>query len=256
MTDQESENPIWVDVDSGFTGEPEQKCELFAALAKAQGEFGEVIKTAKGRKGHQEYFYANLATLIAASRPALTRHGLAVIQPFSGGLSQGVGRIETRLLHGSGASMWSVLSFTPQGDIKDLGSQVTYLRRYAYNALLGLDGDQDADEMAGPTDSGANQNLPPTQQPTAKKPSTSQPKTDKQLLSSLLKSVVKDFKKEDKREVVDRIAKHVCGVSYADVSDEHTLKLTAALQEAVDQDAVSTLLVKAGVLEEAEVNNE
>jgi hypothetical protein len=58
-----------------------------------------------------------------------------------------VGRIRTILSHKDGGRILSTIEFHPDGDIKGLGGQTTYLARYAMQRFLGLDGEVDADEL-------------------------------------------------------------------------------------------------------------
>lgn len=115
--------------------EQEQKSfqcnELYAALAKAQGE----META-GLTNANPFFkskYADLAELVRASRPALTRHGLAVTQYIDNAV------LYTMLCHSSGQHIQSSMSINPtKTDVQSLGSYITYLRRYMYAALVGV----------------------------------------------------------------------------------------------------------------------
>jgi hypothetical protein len=109
--------------------------DLFTALAKAQAE----MLTA-GLDADNPYFkskYADFTSIVRASRPALTKHGLAVLQqllPDDGSLV-----LHTMLTHTSGqwiASRMKVLP--PKNDIQTLGSHITYLKRYSYSSLVGV----------------------------------------------------------------------------------------------------------------------
>ena len=111
--------------------------ELASALAKAQGEF----KIA-GLTKENPFFksrYADLADIVSASRPALSKNGLSVVQPpvFFG--KDGVTILETILMHSSGQWIQSIMRIIPpKADIQSLGSYLTYLRRYAYASLIGV----------------------------------------------------------------------------------------------------------------------
>lgn len=134
-------------------GTPESLSKLYTALAAAQGGFEGVKKKRveirkDGRKLY-DFEYAPLAELQRVTRAHLAEHKIAFLQPFS--MAQGDGTIRTVVAHG-GARLVTVVHFRPQGDIKQLGGQVTYLRRYAMNALLGLDGDADVDDVADTPD--------------------------------------------------------------------------------------------------------
>jgi len=130
-------------------GTAESLGKLYTALAKAQGEFGQVHKgktvtiVKDGRKLYT-FDYAPLDELHKATRKALAANGLAFLQPFS--MDSGGGTIRTILAHGE-ARIVSTLHFRSATDIKQQGGQTTYLRRYAMNCLLGLDGDDDVDNV-------------------------------------------------------------------------------------------------------------
>lgn len=121
--------------------------ELFTALAKAQQEMHSAAKNSKGFN----YKYADLPTVIECSRPVLTKHGLSVTQLFSHE-EDGALYLYTMLGHCSGQWIKSCIKVTvPQNskqarnEMQDLGSCITYLRRYAYAALVGVVADVDDD---------------------------------------------------------------------------------------------------------------
>jgi len=112
------------------------------ALVKAVGELSNVAKTAAN-----PYFkskYAPLDAIIDATRPVLKKHGLAVIQqPL---FMEGTAGVETTILHEGGYSTTSKLLLplkdqSPQG----VGSAITYARRYALAAVLGIASEDDDD---------------------------------------------------------------------------------------------------------------
>lgn len=130
--------------------------ELAAALARAQGEFPPIrknrtadVQTRSG--GTYRFGFADLATVIAAVRPALARHELALTQNPNVRIVDGatfVG-VETVLAHSSGASISTVLELsvgdsTPQA----IGSGLTFARRYSILALLGIAAEDDDDAEA------------------------------------------------------------------------------------------------------------
>lgn len=132
-------------------GSEEELGVLYTALAKARGEFKPVPKNKEGQVGHQKFQYAPLATIEACTTPALTKYGLAVLQPFS--VSDGMACIRTILSCGS-ARLVSRFCFEPHSDLKELGKQSTYYARYAYQRLLCIDSGEDADNddnMKAPT---------------------------------------------------------------------------------------------------------
>lgn len=131
--------------------EPEIMAPLFEALAKAQAEFGTVSATSRVTFKNVDFKFAPLSDILAAVRPALNKYGLTLTQqtkhiPF--GNANGV-KVVTTLLHESGVSydIESVPVFYNVNDIKNLGAQVTYLRRYEVKTLLGIEADSEELDM-------------------------------------------------------------------------------------------------------------
>lgn len=131
--------------------EPEVMSPLFEALAKAQAEFGTVTATSRVTFKNVDFKFAPLSEILGAVRPALNKHGLTLTQqtkhiPF--GNANGI-KVVTTLLHESGASyaIESVPVFYNVNDIKNLGAQVTYLRRYEVKTLLGIEADSEELDM-------------------------------------------------------------------------------------------------------------
>jgi len=110
--------------------------ELFAALAKAQAEM-----ESAGLTSANPFFkskYADLAEIVKASRPSLTKYGLAVVQYIEQSL-EGSSVLITLLGHASGQYITSRMPIQPaKTDVQSLGSYITYLRRYSYAALVGV----------------------------------------------------------------------------------------------------------------------
>lgn len=116
--------------------------KLYEALAKAQGEFPDIPRLSEGQAGSRKFGYAGYATIMKCVRPALTKHGIAILQPLHSRESP----VTTTILAGHGASIISSLSFPQQKDPQDFGKHHTYYRRYQLQSMLGLEGDKDADE--------------------------------------------------------------------------------------------------------------
>jgi ERF superfamily len=129
--------------------------KLYEELAKAQAEFTPVPKGKVGQVGMQKFKYASYAILIRCVRPALSAHGITILQP----LHWRDGRaITTTILAGHGASIQSSFAFKAEftrkqkdgtlvDDPQEFGSHHTYYRRYQLQAMLGIEGDSDADDL-------------------------------------------------------------------------------------------------------------
>lgn len=134
--------------------------EIAKALATTQG----AIKPAEkdSINPHFKNRYADLASVWAACREALSSNGLSVLQlPVD--TQPGYCTLETVLLHTSGEYISSVASIRlGQDTAQGYGSALTYLRRYALAALIGVVADDD-------DDGNATQHRPPQQQSSAPK---------------------------------------------------------------------------------------
>ncbi len=131
--------------------EPELMAPLFEALAKAQAEFESVTATSRVTFKNVDFKFAPLSEILGAVRPALNKYGLTLTQQTKHilfGNANGI-KVVTTLLHESGVSydIESVPVFYNVNDIKNLGAQVTYLRRYEVKTLLGIEADSEELDM-------------------------------------------------------------------------------------------------------------
>jgi hypothetical protein len=120
---------------------------LAAALAKAQMDFPPIkrdktvtVQTKTG--GSYSFAYAPLDTILAAVRKPLADNGLCIVQILD---DDGQPILVTRLLHDSGASLTGRMAIPATPGIQELGSAITYLRRYAIQAVLGIAAEEDDD---------------------------------------------------------------------------------------------------------------
>lgn len=120
--------------------------KLADALAKAQSQFEPVVKDTKNP--FFKSMYADLATLIAATKKGLCANGLSVIQS-PGRVVDNKVQITSLLLHSSGQWMRSETEMPmSKADAQGMGSAITYGRRYAYQSLLNVAGETDDDGSA------------------------------------------------------------------------------------------------------------
>lgn len=124
--------------------------KLAAALAKAQGE----IRGAK-KDAENPFFksnYADLASVWEACRDALSKNELAVVQTTE--LHEGSILLRTTLLHSSGESISGVLPVLvgEKATSQQLGSAITYNRRYALAAMVGVAPEDDDGNAAQATE--------------------------------------------------------------------------------------------------------
>ena len=115
--------------------------KLAEALASAQAEMGPAKKNATNP--HFRSTYADLASLHDASRAALGKHGLAVVQ-LPGRRDDGTTTVTTMLMHASGEFIGDESGVRLSAETAQAaGSVISYLRRYAYAAVLGLSAEDD-----------------------------------------------------------------------------------------------------------------
>lgn len=116
--------------------------ELATALAKAQSELKNPKRTQENP--FLKSSYTDLATAIEAARPVLSKNGLSVIQLLEAGESVGQVYVRTMLLHSSGQYISGKYELKPtKDDPQGYGSAITYARRYAYMAIVGLASEDD-----------------------------------------------------------------------------------------------------------------
>ena len=125
----------------------EKTDQVLPALAASYEEMGAATKDSQAHK----YKYADAASVDAASRPVLARHGLMYTQ----GVIEGLGGLamETTIIHGASAQWISQLMpyVIPRGKIEDPqahGSATTYSRRYGLQSALGMVSEDDDGEAA------------------------------------------------------------------------------------------------------------
>jgi hypothetical protein len=135
--------------------------ELATALAKAQGAMPAVPKNGRGQVGTQRTSYVTFDDLVATVKAPLATNGLSFTQMLDEGPT-----LTTMLLHSSGqwiaASMPIEAMEANRGTnaMQALGSTLTYLKRYALAAMLGVASDEDDDAAT------AHQPKPAAQAPT------------------------------------------------------------------------------------------
>lgn len=123
----------------------EQINELAAAMVEAQKKFNGVKATESGYENR--YTYATLQDCLDVAKEPLTENGLCVIQTMRVS-PEGNNILVTDLIHKSGQWKRSEILIKPaKADAQSAGSAISYARRYAFNAIVGLaQVDDDAQE--------------------------------------------------------------------------------------------------------------
>lgn len=138
--------------------------QIAAALIAAQGDMESAKRTADNPFFKSKY--ADLAICIETARPVLKSHGLGVIQ--SADCDGDLAVVETMLIHTSGEWFKSRTVLRPsKADPQGMGSAVTYARRYAYMAIIGMASEDDDGNAA----SQPGQNHSQVSRPTARQDS-------------------------------------------------------------------------------------
>lgn len=117
------------------------------AFLAAQKEFPTIAKTKTADTGSYTYKFADLGDVLATALPILHKHGLALSQPLVS--SDGRVGVGTRIYHEKGHVEEFGELLLPSGNTPQTGgSALTYSRRYAACAALGIVADEDDDGAA------------------------------------------------------------------------------------------------------------
>jgi hypothetical protein len=116
--------------------------ELATALCKFQGAVEKIRKTEENPFFKSKY--ADLSSILDAIREPMAENGLSFVQ-----CPTGEDELMTMLMHTSGEWIKSSYTMKPvKNDPQGRGSAITYQRRYALSAILGLNIDEDDDGNA------------------------------------------------------------------------------------------------------------
>lgn len=127
----------------------EQINELATALSKAQGTM-----RASGKSGTNPFFkhaYATFDDILAAIKKPLADNGLAFTQLLDRDGETQI--LTTMLIHTSGqyiaaSAELNVVPSKGTNALQDFGKAITYMKRYALAAMLGVSSDEDTDAQA------------------------------------------------------------------------------------------------------------
>ncbi len=120
--------------------------ELASAMASFQAEMSPV-----GKSANNPFFkskYADLASVMKEAMPLTSKNGLAIVQ-FPGVAPDSTEVLYTQITHKSGQWMRSCMKLhLTKNDAQGQGSALTYAKRYAAMAALGIVADEDDDGNA------------------------------------------------------------------------------------------------------------
>lgn len=108
--------------------------DFYKRLIKAKTEMGAVKKTANNPFFKSKY--ADLATILEVVEPPLLENGLIILQPIKDG------KVSTIITDGT-TSIESSIELGAFNKPQDMGSAITYYRRYTLQSLLGISAEDD-----------------------------------------------------------------------------------------------------------------
>lgn len=138
----------------------ETTAELSTALAKAQA--GMKAATFNRTNPHYKNRYADLASVLDAIRKPLADNGLSVTQTTE--IRDGGFVLLTTLRHATGQWVSSEYPLPTAAKPQELGSALTYARRYSLSAIACIAADED-DDAEGARESGQTASTPKAKSP-------------------------------------------------------------------------------------------
>lgn len=194
------------------------KGPLFKALAEARKHFGSLGASATAdvqmkSGGKYQFSYAPLDVVLDALAPGLTAAGIALMQPFDGDAMYTIIAFE-----GSSMTIETPLPnwTTPQ----ELGSLLTYLRRYQIKGVFGVADSEDDDGNAASGNKAQVQRKEPTAP--AKKTSGVTKETTEEVYAAAKA-------REMARQDFLAFAVETCGKPWVEFAEVDAKKLLAAL---------------------------
>lgn len=120
--------------------------EFYKALAELQASIGKVVKSTDNP--YYKSHYADLNALFEQIKPIINEKGFVLVQTVNGAI------LETYLIHlETGESLHSTMDLlTAKPDMQQLGSAITYARRYSILPMLNVETvDDDGNLASGKT---------------------------------------------------------------------------------------------------------
>ena len=131
----------------------EKTSELIAALIAAKGNIGDVIAY-DAKNPHFKNRFASLEKTLTSINSKLHEQGLVLMQFPAGD------QLISRLEHTSGQWMMSAYNISAiKKDPQQMGSAITYARRYCAQAIVGICGGEDDDAESATHGSSPNNNV-------------------------------------------------------------------------------------------------
>lgn len=122
---------------------------LYTRFMKVLNEVPNFVTDETAQAGNRTYKYLNLATILKTIKPVFEKHGLAFSQRVTfdntGETRQAIGTVETIIFDNEEQMVACSYPFFVTGDPQQVGSAITYARRYSLYAVLGIFPDKDDD---------------------------------------------------------------------------------------------------------------
>ena len=189
---------------------------IAAALAKAQGELTNpeksltaTIRSPFPREADRTFRYASLASGLDIVRKSLGQHEIATVQTTAIDQAAGQIRLTTLLAHASGewiSSDWPVCAVSETAAPHRMGAALTYARRYALFALVGIAGEDDLDAPDLAAEPPPAVEAPTAPDPIIRRPrngTVHQPRQRKPILAAEPSATLRDVLVAELRELKD-----------------------------------------------------
>lgn len=122
---------------------------LMSKFMKVLAEVPNFVTDETAQAGNRTYKYLNLATILKTIKPVFERNGLAfsqrVVYTPDTESRQVLGTVETVIFDDTEQMVACSYPFFVTGDPQQVGSAITYARRYSLYAVLGIFPDKDDD---------------------------------------------------------------------------------------------------------------
>lgn len=118
-------------------------CALHAAMPRIRKDETAIVKT---NEGSYRYSYADLARIADEVRPRLAEHGFVFLTRPTLNPASGRFVLAYALIHAHSGERETGEYPLQEGKPQQMGSQITYARRYALVSVLGLTPDDDDDD--------------------------------------------------------------------------------------------------------------
>ena len=122
---------------------------LSSKFMKVLNEVPNFVTDETAQAGKKTYKYLNLATILKTIKPVFEKHGLAFSQRVTfdnaGEARQAIGTVKTVIFDSEEQMVACSYPFFVTGDPQQVGSAITYARRYSLYAVLGIFPDKDDD---------------------------------------------------------------------------------------------------------------